>query len=240
MAAIEYFEKIETLIAKIKNTQLEKIRQAARLFAEKIKEDRLIHVMGTGHSHMIAEELFVRAGGIAPINALLDEDLIPTAGARKTSKLERLQGLTAIIWDEYDIQKEDLMVIISNSGRNSVPLEMALKAKETGLYLIAVTSLEHSQAVASRHPSGKKLYQLADLVLDNCVPAGDSLLDFNGVKSGPGSTVGGAVIVNSIIAETLKILQEEKIPLPVFGSQNLDGISNEHLFQKYDKRIRHL
>ncbi len=240
MSTIKYFSEIKKLIETIEDTQLDKIKEAANIFAKIIEEDKLIHVMGTGHSHMIAEELFVRAGGIAPVNAILDENIILTAGARKSSKLEKLEGLAEIIWDEHKICKDDIMLIISNSGRNSVPIEMALKAKEEGLYLIAITSLEHSKNSKSRHSSGKKLYQIADLVFDNCVPKGDSLVEFDGVKSGPGSTITGVIIVNSIIAESLKILSDKGIPLPVYGSQNVDGYDNESLFKKYDNRIKYL
>ena len=240
MAAQNYFDEVKKLINRVEDTQLDKIKKAGKIFAQVIEEDKLIHIMGTGHSHMIAEELFVRAGGIAPVNAILDENIILTAGARKSSKLEKLEGLAEIIWDEHEIDKDDIMLIVSNSGRNSVPIEMALKAKKEGLYLIAITSLKHSKNSESRHSSGKKLYEIADLVFDNCVPHGDSLLEFNDVKSGPGSTVAGVVIVNSIIAEALSILSQKGIPLPVYGSQNVDGISNESLFKKYDKRIKYL
>ncbi len=132
------------------------------------------------------------------------------------------------------------MLIISNSGRNSVPVEMALKAKAEGIKVIALTSLGHSKSCQSRHTSGKKLYELADLVLDNCVPAGDSLVSYNGVKSGPGSTIAGCLIVDSILAETLEILSSEGIQLPVFGSQNVDGFDNDSLYEKYEGKIRHM
>lgn len=240
MSAKNYFNEVKKLVDKIEKTQYSKILEAAKILAQKIEEDQILHVFGTGHSHMIAEEMFVRAGGLAPINALLDENVILTAGARKSSKLEKLDGLAEIIWEEYKIDQNDLMLIISNSGRNSGPVEMALKAKEEGLFLMVITSLEHSKKSESRHESGKKLYEIADLVLDNCVPHGDSLLNFNGVKSGPGSTIGGVSIVNSIVAETLNILSEKNIKLPVYGSQNVDGINNDILFKKYENRIKYL
>jgi uncharacterized phosphosugar-binding protein len=240
MFALNYISEVKKLLTRIEDTQLDKIKEAGKIFARVIEEDRLIHVMGTGHSHMIAEELFVRAGGIAPVNAILDENIILTAGARKSSKLEKLEGLAGIIWEEYEIKKDDVMLIVSNSGRNSVPIEMALRAKEEGLYLMAITSLDHSKNSKSRHSSGKKLYQIADLVFDNCVPEGDSLLEFNGVKSGPASTIAGVLIVNSIVAEALELLSKKGIPLPVYGSQNVDGYDNESLFKKYEKRIKYL
>lgn len=240
MVSNEYLKKLNELINTVGETQHENIVKVAKIFAEKIKQDKIIHVFGTGHSHMIGIEMFVRAGGLANINAMLDDSITTAAGARRGSLTERLSGLAEIIWNQYDIDKDDVMIIISNSGRNSVPVEMAMKAKEEGLTLIAITSLDHSRNCESRHSSGKRLFELADIVIDNCVPGGDSLLDFNGVKSGPGSTIAGAAIVDSILVETLEILSEEGQPLPVFGSQNQDGYNNDDLYEKYSSRIKHM
>lgn len=240
MSAKKYIEEIQKLVDTIRETQYEKIIEVSKIFVEKIKQDKIIHIFGTGHSHMISEELFDRAGGLANINAMLDDTVTIATGARKGSKTERLSGLAEIVWDQYIIDKDDVMIIISNSGRNSVPVEMAMKAKKEGLTLIAITSLDHSKNCESRDPSGKKLFEIADIVLDNCVPGGDSLLDFNGIKSGPGSTIGGVTILNSIVAEALKVLTEEGIALPILGSQNIDGTNNEDLYAKYKDRVKHI
>ncbi|SKC35748.1 sugar isomerase domain-containing protein [Maledivibacter halophilus] len=240
MSVTKYVGEIQKLIIKVEETQIDKIKKAAEIFAETIKNDKLIHVFGTGHSHMIGIEMFVRAGGLAPINAMLDDTIITNFGARKGSKMERLSGLAEIIWDEYYINKGDIMLIISNSGRNNVPVEMAKLAKERGIYLIAITSLNHSKTCESRHSSGRRLFEIADLVIDNCVPKGDSLIDFNGITSGPASTISGSLIVNSIVAETLRILSKEGYKLPVYTSQNVDGYNNDDLYEKYEGRIKHI
>jgi len=240
MSAEKYIKKVHSLINKLENTQIDTIKEVASLFAKKIKEDKIIHIFGTGHSHIIAIETFVRAGGLANINAMLDENVTTQCGARKGSEMERLSGLADIIWNQYCIDSEDIIIIISNSGRNSVPVEMALRAKEEGLKVIAITSMDHTQKYESRHKSGKRLFEIADIVIDNCVPSGDGLLNFAGIKSGPGSTITGAIIVNSILTETLKILSNENIKLPVFTSQNVDGYNNDDLYDKYEGRIKHI
>lgn len=240
MSALQYYEETKKLIQRVKEEQFEQIRRVAEIFAATIIDDGLIHATGSGHSHMIAEELFVRAGGIANVNAWLDLSLIPTAGARKTGKLERLEGLAEIVWEEQKVAEDDVILIISNSGRNSYPVETALLAREKEIFSIGITSMEHTRQTESRHSSGKKLHELVDIVIDNCVPYGDGVLNFSGVKSGPASTLMGVFVVNCFVTETLKILEEGNYELPVYGSQNVDGVTNEDLFKKFQDRITHL
>jgi uncharacterized phosphosugar-binding protein len=240
MSSLKYIDEVQNLINDIKETQKDNIRKAAEVFAETIKNDKIIHVFGTGHSHMIGIEMFVRAGGLANVEAMLDNTILTNFGAMKGGEIERLSGLAEVIWNDYEINEGDIMVIVSNSGRNAVPVEMAMLAKEKGIYVIALTSLKHSQSVESRHESGKRLFELADLVIDNCAPKGDGLLDFDGVQSGASSTIAGSVIVNAIVTETLSILSEEGHKLPVYVSQNVDGYNNDEIYEKYKKRIKHI
>ncbi len=240
MSAKAYHQKIIQLIDKVEQQELENIKKVAQLVAQKVKENKIIHFFGTGHSHMIGIEMFVRAGGLSNINAMLDDTIITSSGAEKGSHMEKIDGLADIIFDQYQIDPEDVMVITSNSGRNSVPVQMAIRAKATGLTVIAITSLDHSKSCASRDKSGKKLYEIADIVIDNCVPKGDALLDFGLVKSGPASTITGCFIVNSILEETLSILHQENIRLPIFVSQNTDDFNNDHLYAAYKSRIKHM
>lgn len=240
MAIEQYTELVTNLIGDIHEKQSDKLREVAELFVETIKNDKIIHVFGTGHSHMIGIEMFVRAGGLANVNAMLDCAVTTAAGAEKGGAVEKLEGLAEIIWDNYQIDKDDIMIIISNSGRNAVPVEMAMKAKKEGLKLIVITALEQSKNAISRHSSGKKLYEFADVILDNSVPTGDSLMSFNGLKSGPGSTIAGCYIVDSILVETIEMLTEQNINPPVFGSQNVDGFDNDSLYRKYKTRIKHM
>lgn len=240
MSAKKYYNEITKLLDKVEETQYETILEVANIFANAVKEDKIIHFFGTGHSHMIGIEMFVRAGGLANINAMLDPTITTAAGAEKGSYMEKVDGLADIIYDQYTIDANDVMVIISNSGRNSVPVQMAMRAKKEGLKVIAITSYDHSKSCASRDASGKKLYELADIVLDNCCPKGDAVIEYGQVKSGPASTIAGAFIVDSILQETLDILYKENVQLPIFVSQNTDNFNNDHLYEKYRPRIKHM
>ncbi|SDM17863.1 Uncharacterized protein, contains SIS (Sugar ISomerase) phosphosugar binding domain [Catalinimonas alkaloidigena] len=236
----EYVTKVQEQIQRIATSQKPQLEEAARWMARALVEDRIIHTFGTGHSHMIGLELFTRAGGLAPVNAVLDDLVLSTSGARRGAEVERISGLADVLWDKYDIRSGDLMLVISNSGRNAMPLEMALRARKEGLQVIAITSLEQSKQYPSRHPSGRKLYEVADLVIDNCVPSGDGLMHVDGNLTGPASSMSGILIVNTIATEAMKLAAAQGVKLPIYHSQNIDGYSNEELYRKYESRIKHL
>ena len=234
----EYQEKSLEQLNRIVSVQEDLIKQSARWLADCIVNDYIIHTFGTGHSHMIGLELFVRAGGLANVNAMLDTMVLTSEGSRRSAEIERISGLSKIIFDQHKVAENDIMIIISNSGRNAMPVEMAMIAKEKGIKSIAITSLEQSKKYPSRHPSGKKLYEIADLVLDNCVPPGDGLLDIGGNLTGAASTLSGIFLINLIATEAMKIASAEGAKLPIFHSQNIDGFSNEELYEKYASRIK--
>ena len=234
----EYQEKSLEQLNRIVSVQEDLIKQSARWLADCIVNDHIIHTFGTGHSHMIGLELFVRAGGLANVNAMLDTMVLTSEGSRRSAEIERIPGLSKIIFDQHKVAENDIMIIISNSGRNAMPVEMAMIAKEKGIKSIAITSLEQSKKYPSRHPSGKKLYEIADLVLDNCVPPGDGLLEIGGNLTGAASTLSGIFLINLIATEAMKIASAEGAKLPIFHSQNIDGFSNEELYEKYASRIK--
>jgi uncharacterized phosphosugar-binding protein len=237
---LEYAEKAIKQIEKIVSTQAGNIHKAAEWFAEAIIQDKIIHTFGTGHSQMIGLELFTRASGLANVNAIMDDLVMPVSGARRGASIERVSGLSDILWEKYAIQPGDILVVISNSGRNAMPLEMAMRASKESIPVIAITSLEQSQQYPSRHESGKKLYELANLVIDNCVPSGDGLMRIAHSLAGPASSLSGIFIVNAIATEAMKIAAGKGCKLPVYFSQNIDGFSNEELYLRYEKRIKHL
>lgn len=234
----EYMNHVDALFHKIYDCEKETIKHLAEQFADNIKNNRIIHTFGTGHSHMIGIELFGRAGGLANVNAILDPDVLTAFGARRSSELEKLVGLADIIYDQHHIQAGDIMIIISNSGRNAAPVEMAMRAKKEGVFTIGLTNLEQSKNQTSRHPNGKKLYELVDVVLDNGVPAGDGLMTVGSTLTGPGSTLASIFLLNTIVSEALKILHLQGEELPVFQSQNVDGFNNDALYEKYEDRVK--
>lgn len=239
MSKFEYVEKVYELLdnAIIKNE--ENIKILAEKFAENIMANKVIHTFGTGHSHMIGIELFARAGGLGNVNAILDPDCLTSFGAQRSGKIEKLEGLADIIFESYNISKGDIMIITSNSGRNPVPIEMAMRCKKEGIYTIALTNLKQSKSTPSRHKSNKNLYELVDCIIDNCVPSGDSLLNVGNIKTGPGSSIVSMFLLNTIVVEAIKICDRNNFKAPVFQSQNVDGFDNDSIYENYKNNVKH-
>mgnify|MGYP003873261029 CR=1 FL=1 len=240
----KYFDGVISLLNRVRETQRDKILEAAKLVKEALKKDKLIHVYGTGHSQVLAIEVFYRAGGFVPVNAILDLGSSVYGGAMKSTGVERLQGYAKILLDYYDIGQDDVLIVVSNSGRNALPIEMAMGARERGAKVIAITSIEFSSKFPSRHPSGKRLYDVADIVIDNHVPPGDALLEVEGIKTkiAPVSTIVNSAILHSIMAEAAKMLVDEGIEPPIWLSANVPGGDeyNKKYLEKYKYRIKHL
>lgn len=239
-----YFDVIRTLLneAEIKNVAA--LEQSADVIATSLQHDGLLHTFGTGHGHILAEEIFYRAGGLAPINAILDPDLMLHESALGSTHVERLSVYAEIVFGRYEINRGDVMLIASNSGRNSVPIEMALTAKAHGLTVIALTSLAHSQSQPSRHASGKRLFEIADIVLDNCGEIGDAALPIEGLpgKFGATSTVIGAALLHVLCYAVIQKMIERGTTPPVTISANVSGgdAFNAEMYRPYRRRIRHL
>ena len=236
----EYLDKVKAHLDTMVRNQTENISLAAEWVAQTLIDDRIIHTFGTGHSHMIGLELFVRAGGLANVNAMLDSIVMTSEGARRSAEIERIEGISNIIWEQHDIHENDLMIIISNSGRNAMPVEMAMRARSEGMKVIGITSLIQSKKYPSRHSTGKKLYEIVDLVLDNHVPSGDGLMHIDGNLTGPISTIAGVTLVNLMATEGMKKAAKHAVKLPIYFSQNIDGYSNEELYRLFEGRIKHL
>jgi len=225
LLARRFIEEVEKVTAFIRDTQMDAIKKAARMMADSIADRHPVHVTGTGHSHLLAEEMSGRAGGLRVMSPVLDMGYMVYGGARKSGRLERLPGFATAVLDNHDLRPGEILIIVSNSGKNQGPVEMALYAKEKGLKVIAVTSMQHSTAVSSEHPSGKKLYEIADLVIDNGSPLGDACVELapDVPKVGPLSTVACAIVLNCIVCETAAELHARGITPPIAISGNVPG-----------------
>jgi uncharacterized phosphosugar-binding protein len=240
--ALAYADKVQGILQGIVDSQMDSILKAADIVAETVARDGILYTFGTGHSHMVAEDVAARAGGLVPVDAILEPSLTGNQHVVKSEYMERIEGMAEIILDYFRLSPKDALIIVSNSGRNAAPIEMADIAQQRGIKVIAITSMEHSKGTTSRHSSGKKLYELADVIIDNGCPKGDCLLSLEGLAQpvGPGSGVTGMFIIHAIIVQSIQNLLERGIDPPVFMSGNLDGHEkvNVPLMDRYWGRIK--
>lgn len=242
---MDYFEEIIKLLQDIRETQSDAMEQAAQLIAGAIEANHLIYVFGATHAGILAQELFYRAGGLVPVNPILPPGLVTNIRpSTLTSRLERLPGFGTEIVAESPMEAGDVLIVHSVSGRNAAAVEVAQGAKERGVFVITLTSLEYSRSVQPRKPGMPRLFEVGDLVLDNRAPIGDALIDIPGMAQnvGPSSTVTGATILNAIIVRATVLLMERTGDPPVFMSANLDGgdAYNKRWLEHYKGRLTYL
>jgi uncharacterized phosphosugar-binding protein len=240
-----YIDELHRILNRIASEQSVSIARAGVMLASAIERGGVGHVFGSGHSHMIAEEAFFRAGGLIPINPVLDQRLAFFDGALESTRAEREEGYVRTLLARQHIELNDVAIVASNSGRNAAPIEFALEMKARGVDVIAITNVAQSSRAASRHSSGKRLFELGSVVIDTFVPEGDAILRFPGIaySVGPASTVAGAAIVNSIMIEAAAELARAGKAVPVFPSANSGDITEEDLLEMcrpYRDRIRYL
>lgn len=238
-----YRDQIVDLLDTVLDRNAAALDAARDAIAAALRADRLVRVAGSGHSHLLALEVFYRAGGIAAAQALLDEDLMLHRGAERSTRLERESGRAAGVLAGQGVAESDVLIVASNSGRNAYPVELALAARAAGATVIALTSMRHSAQVTSRHASGKRLFELADIVLDNCGVPGDAGLAIPGhpAPMGPTSTLIGVFILNSLMAEAVAVLAAEGVQVDVWRSANAaEGDNSAALIGKWRQRIHGL
>lgn len=236
-----YFAELTRLLAELVASQGQAIEAAADLIAACIAQGGIVHVFGSGHSHMMAEEVFHRAGGLMAFNAMLDPNLT-AFGTLNAGAVERTEGYAKVIVASYDVRPGEVVIVVSNSGINPVPIDLAIEAKAIGARTIAVTSAGAYATAASRHSSGQKLVDVVDLVVDSRVPVGDAVLALDGFQGnvGPASTAMGAALMNAIVAESADRLLRAGSPPPVIVSMNVPGGDerNRDLTDCYRPRLR--
>ena len=236
-----YLKNILDLLEKLDKTQEAVIDRVSQVCAECIRGGGLLYFFGTGHSHMICEEPFYRAGGLACVYPILETDLMLHEGASKSSGYERLEGLGNLVISNTGLAKGDVLFIASNSGRNCAVIDAALEAKKRGAVTVAITSMNHTTQVASRHSSGLNLYQVCDYVLDNGGEIGDASVSLPGLeqKIAPTSSVIDITLVNLILVNTVELLLQKGIQPPIFMSANTDrgDAANEAVLKAYKNKI---
>ena len=226
MSAQAYFETAIATLRTVMETQAAPIAHAAALLADAVAEDRRIFSFGASHSFILTEELVYRTGGLMLVNPIYPHGMnLSVRPLTATSRLERVLGLGAELLASAPARAGDVLLITSTSGRNAVVIDMALAAREQGLHTIGITALAYTRGVGSRHPSGQKLADLCEVVIDNCAPYGDAAVEIPGFpqRVGPLSTVTGCAIVDALVAEVVARLVERGLTPPVFMSANLDG-----------------
>lgn len=237
----QFAEAAQRTLADAFESQAEALDLASGWIADAIESGGVLRVFGTGHSRLLAEEIFYRAGGLAPIEAILDDDVSGYRDVTKSELAERLEGLGALIVAHSRISPPDVLLVISQSGRNAVPIEVAQAARERGLRTVALTSLRHAAGQRSRHSSGLHLHEVVDLAIDSSVPDGDCAIRLeSGLPMGPLSGVVGAALVQAMVIGAAEKLRERGIDPPVFRSGNVDGgrEANEELIERYWPQVR--
>jgi uncharacterized phosphosugar-binding protein len=238
-----YYEALMGQMEAVRRTQWEKIETAAAWLGQSLANDGWLYAFGTGHSHALAEEIFYRAGNLARATPMLDSRLMLHENAIEATYNEREEGYGVKLLNSYPIRAGDVLLVASNSGRNSVPIDVALEGRRLGLRVVAITNLAHSRAWPSRHAGGKNLAEVAELAIDNRGVSGDASLELEGLpgKVGPTTTSTGALIVNAIIVGGIEHALRAGAPPEIYISSNSSGDDhNDILLQKYKGKIRHL
>jgi uncharacterized phosphosugar-binding protein len=239
----QYWQAVTELQTRAINGQRTNLIEVAERMAETTRQDRRIFIFGTGHSHLMAEEGFYRAGGLANVVPILSEHFmlhhLPALG----SHFERMPGLADMILDRYAPEPEEMLFVFSNSGVNCLPVEMALRGRERGLFVVSVSSFAYAKQ-APLSDLGLRLDQSVDLALDNGGMPGDALLELPDFpwRVAPSSTVIGALIWNCLVAETARLLLHSGVNPPIFVSLNVMGAAehNQALLDKWRPRNLHL
>ncbi len=241
-----YFDTIEALLARIRETQIDRIHEAGRMIADALLAEHMLHAFGAGHAGMLAQELCYRAGGLVPVNPIYAPGIMPWDFPllRATMMEQQLEHYGAILVETAGIDHGDVLLLASPAGRIAVVVEAALAAKRHGATTVAITSLEFSRQVRSFHSSAKRLFEAVDLVIDDCTPFGDAGLRVEGVDTAfaPTSTVALAAITNGIVSAVVERYRARGETPPIVMSGNIDGATerNRGWFERFRGRLRYM
>lgn len=233
---------VKNLIDVVYQEESKNIKEAAKIIFDSIKEKGVLHVFATGHSHMLAEEMFYRAGGLVAIDPILRPFLMQHEGAISSTKFERLPGIAQIVYDGLDIKEGEPFIVVSNSGINAVPVEFAQIAKANNHKVIVITSVESSKNLKPRTLDNKHLYECGDIVIDNHVPHGDGIIETKYGNTGAVSSIICSYIAQSLVLEIINLFIENNITPPIYMSANIEGGDehNKKIYEEYKKRVKSL
>jgi uncharacterized phosphosugar-binding protein len=250
-ASDRWLEAARIVLEQVATTQRQAIERASGIFADSIASDGLVHVFGSGHSRMNTEEMFPRIGsypGFHPVAELALSNhvgVVGPNGLRQAMYLEKVPGFARIVLQQFKVHPRDAFLIFSSTGINGTVVEMALLVKAMGLPVVAVTSLQHTAATPSRHPSGRKLAEIADIVIDNCSPPGDAATEIAGIpfRVGPVSSIGAIAVVNALKTRTAELLVEHGVVPVVLTSPHFVGSAEgeeqlERVYEEYFRRVK--
>ncbi|QEY35792.1 SIS domain-containing protein [Caproiciproducens galactitolivorans] len=241
----QYFSEIRRLIDAVETKESASMANAVAVLTKAVLEKHAVYVFGASHAGILTQEMFYRAGGLVVINPIFGREvMLDTFPITHTSKMERLVGYGTLLAQKTPMRAGDVLIVHSVSGRNPVTIEVALEAKKRNTTVICITNLRYSKSVTSRHPSGKKLYEVSDIVIDNHGEKGDACVAIKGIKQkvSPTSTVIGASILNSIVAATAQALVDAGLKTPpIFYSANVDGGDelNRKIYEEYKQNIHY-
>lgn len=242
MSSREYFEQAIEYLEEIEETQLEEIEEAAEVISQAIVDGHALYAFGCSHSSLPVKDIFYRAGGLMLVNPIFGPGLsLDVRPPTFTSKMERLEGYGETLLERVPMEEGDVLIVVSVSGRNPVPIDMARVAKERGVTVIGLTSIAYTTQVSSRHASGKKMYEFADVVLDNRAPPGDAVLESEEVpqKFCPISGITSTAVLHALMAETVEKLTAKGFTPPVYLAANVEGGDewNARLLEENEDRI---
>ena len=236
-----YFTAIDTLMQEVFHKEEQSIEKIAEEILNGLSRGGIIQLFGCGHSHLISEESFYRAGGLVPVQPIFVEPLMLHKGALQSSENEKDPEFIHTFENQLDIRPEDTVIVISTSGRNPVPIDVALRAKESGAYTVSIQSLYYNgEEHSSKHESGSRLEDVVDAILNTRVPVGDGLLTMEGMRYAPASSVIGNTLLHATFSRVIEMMVERDIEPPIFKSGNLNGSTehNEQMISKYKNRIK--
>jgi len=240
MSKLNYISKLNEVIKKIDETQADNIKAAAELCAETIANGKMVHLFGSGHSVLPIQDMFPRYGGVVGWHPLMDprlmwSNVIGPGGARELLWIERQEGYIKNFLQSYTFQEGEVMIVYSHGGLNAAPIECAMYAKERGLKVITITSGENHKKAKAIHSSGNKLGDVADILIDNCCPLEDALVEIPGYaqKVGASSTTAVITITQSLAAETAILLEKKHHKMFIFVSPNVTECPPDYMHQVY-------